>query len=276
MTIHDWVTASTILLTEKNIASARLDAEIILAHTLKKSRTWLHMYGDEGIDPRLRDIADARIDLRSDYTPIAYIIGHTEFYGRSFFVTPRVLVPSPETEALIELTLSLRLPPNAAIVDVGCGSGIIGITLAAELQPTGPVQLVDISEPCLAVARKNAKHLKVDPFVRIHQSDLLHGYEPIDQRYPLFNLVIANLPYVDTSWSVGPEIHHEPSLALYAKQHGLSLIQNLIEQASRAIKPGGNLILEADPRQHVAIIRFATEHTFRHQRTLGYGLLFTK
>lgn len=274
MTIHDWLDQSVALLQKNDVSSARLDAEIILAHTLRRSRTWLHMYRDKPIDDRLREIADARIDLRCDHTPIAYIVGHKEFYGRSFAVTPSVLVPSPETEALIELALSLDLPRQTRAIDVGTGSGVLGITLALERSFDSMI-LSDISERALTVAQKNVDALHPNN-VALQRSDLLHFWEPLNQSKPIFDLVVANLPYVDPSWQRNQETHHEPAEALFADDGGLSLINQLIDQSARALNSGGYLLLEADPRQHAAITHTATRSGFRLASTLGYGILFTK
>ena len=102
-TITSWVNTATKQLLEAGIASARLDAELILTHTIRKSRTYIHAHGDETIDVRYLDILDTRLALRLDRVPLAYIIGHKEFYGRSFKVTPATLIPRPESETMISL-----------------------------------------------------------------------------------------------------------------------------------------------------------------------------
>lgn len=273
VTIASWLATSTDILRRAEIASARLDTEIILAHTLKKPRTWLHMYRDEPLDARMQEIADARIDLRSDHTPIAYIIGHKEFYGRLFTVNSNVLVPSPESEAIIELALSVDLPSDATIVDVGTGSGTLGLTLALERPEITTMTLTDVSEPVLRVARKNAAALGL-PDVEFIRSNLLEFALPAAA--PRFDMIVANLPYVDREWQLGSELRHEPALALFAENHGLKLINRLIDQASRTLKPQGYLLLEADPRQHDAIMKTAENAGFSAVKTLGYALLFAK
>ena len=103
MTIESWLRQATNELKEAGIASDYLDAEILLAHTIRHSRTWLHAHIDENLDDRQIEIANARVDLRKSYVPIAYIIGHKDFYGRQFKVSPETLIPRPESEAIIEL-----------------------------------------------------------------------------------------------------------------------------------------------------------------------------
>lgn len=260
-----WVRDAAEELASAGIASALLDAEIILAHTLRKSRTWLHAHSDEAIDPRELDIANARLQLRLNRTPIAYIIGHKEFYTRLFKVTPSVLVPRPESEAIITL-LKTHLPEGATtLLDVGTGSGCLGITAALEL-PQLRVTLSDISNHALTVARENAQTLDVD--VQTMKSDLLAAVPGI------YNVVLANLPYVDESWERSPETNFEPSIALFARQKGLAVIYRLLEQVPAHLAPHGIVLLEADPEQHAAIIYAAAASRLKHVATDGYALLF--
>lgn len=255
MTINQWLASAANELADAMIPSARLDAEIILAHTLNHPRTWLHAHGDEPLDPRRRDIADARIALRLERVPVAYIIGHKEFFGRRFMVNPNVLIPRPESEEMIvQLANWLTDHPKAKhLVDVGTGSGALGITAALE-HPKLQVTLTDISAKALAVAAKNAKALGANP--KLIESNLL-------DQYPLKpNIIIANLPYVDRQWENSPELEHEPSLALYADSDGLELIYELIDQASLQLAKDGVLLLEADPRQYGAIVDYAYDRGF--------------
>ena len=268
MTIHDWLTQSTSLLASHNIPSARLDAEIILAHTIREPRTWLHAHSDEQLDRRHQDIADARIELRKDRTPVAYIIGHKEFYGRRFIVTPATLIPRPESETMIVqlgLLLKAKLTPIAPetprLIDVGTGSGCLGITAKLEW-PQLRVTLTDKSQHALAIAQKNAALLGAD--IETYKGDLLRGYTfPAD-------IILANLPYVDRSWTVSPETNAEPDMALYADKGGLALIQALITQSAGLLAAGGYLLLEADPRQHHAIITAAAQYQFSLVATDGF------
>lgn len=247
------------------IPNARLDAEIILAHTLNKPRTWIHAHGDEELDARRRDIADARAQLRLERVPVAYIIGHKEFYGRRFRVTPDTLIPRPESEVLITLAKKYATDAHHAI-DVGTGSGCLGTTLTLEL-PKLSMTLSDTSKRALQVAEQNAKTYSAN--VRLLQSDLLDDY-------PLrADLIVANLPYVDTSWTENsPDLVHEPASALYAGEHGLALIKQLLVQAPAKLSPNGVLLLEADRRQHEEIIKDAAAHHLRHLETDGLTLAF--
>lgn len=267
--ISDWLIEAVKQLKHSDVASARLDAEIILAHTLKKSRTWLHAHGDEELEPRLREIADARLELRKDHTPIAYIIGHKEFYGRRFAVTPSTLIPRPESETLIDLLKkyidSTKLFAHPHLVDVGTGSGCLGITAKLEL-PECIVTLTDTSRHALTVARKNAQSLEAD--IETVTSDLL-------SQYPFTpDIIIANLPYVDRSWYRNQETDFEPAEALFAEDDGLRLIKKLCTQATARQRQGDLLLLEADPRQHRAIQDMTVAYNVLEQS--GFALALQK
>ena len=266
MIISEWLKIATKSLKTANIPSARLDAELILANTLRKNRTYLHAHLDEEIDSRRFDIANARLDLRLDRVPIAYILGYKEFYGRKFTVSPSVLIPRPESEDLISLFLELTASEIAekVLIDVGTGSGCLGITAKLERSNLSVI-LSDISKPALNIAEKNANALNAD--VHIQQQSLLNGQlKPVDY-------IFANLPYVDKSWDVSPELKYEPEIALFAEDEGLKLILQLISQAQRCLTPEGLLFIEADPQQHNRIIDEVTKNSFVKERVLNYILV---
>lgn len=273
-TTSNWLTHATRQLNDAGIPSARLDAELLLSHTLRKPRTWLHSHTDDTLSDRHIEIANARLDLRLDRVPVAYIIGHKEFYGHAFKVTTATLIPRPESEDLIEL-LEEALPKNESLlnekplrlVDVGTGSGALGIT-AKLRHPELDVTLLDTSRHALTVAEENARSLGAP--VTTAKSDLLGAYPFVA------DIIIANLPYVDIDWERSPETDHEPAQALFAPHHGLGLIFDLLPQTKQKLALGGKLILEADPEQHKAIIKEATHYGLIHVSTSGYGLLFDK
>ena len=204
-----------------------------------------------------------------------------DFYGRDFIVTGDVLIPRPETEMMVDAVLNLagkaylpgvkpskaRLPQDCRILDVGTGSGCIAITLALEL-PEAKVAAVDVSEAALKVARKNAEKLGAD--VEFAVSDLMNSVKDN------FDIVVANLPYVDAGWDwIDKEaLSAEPALALYAEDGGLALIKKLIQQASEHNVP--YLILEADPCQHERIIDFASGYNYGLVETRGFCLVFIR
>lgn len=215
--------------------------------------------------------------------PKAYVDGAQDFYGRKFKVAPDVLIPRPETEQIIDAVLNLagkpylpgvkpskkQLPDNPTILDVGTGSGCIAITLAKEL-PEATVYATDISEKALLAAQKNAdKHSATINTIISHLLEKVN-----DGTIPTPDVIVANLPYVNKNWEWLDKrtLSYEPAIALYADDHGLALIKQLIDQASaRHIK---YLILEADPCQHEEIISYAQKAGFKHLETRGFILTF--
>jgi len=268
--IKDWLISAQHQLSEIGIASAHLDAEIILANTLENNRTYLHAHPEQLIDAQQYKLANKLLARRLDRVPIAYIVGHKEFYGRKFIVSPATLIPRPESEDIIT-TLKRILPsttyhlPSTKLVDVGTGSGCLGITAKLEF-PKLEVTLADISSEALEIAKQNSDKLSAD--VQIIQSDLLQNY-PVKP-----NIIIANLPYVDQTWDRSPETMHEPDLALFAADNGRSIIYKLINQASQSLAGSGLLIIEADPAQHDSLIKYANKKSFTATDKLGYIIAF--
>lgn len=208
-----------------------------------------------------------------------------DFYGRDFLITKDVLIPRPETEQLIDEVLFLAgkpylpgvkpskriLPKNPTIIDVGTGSGCIAITIQKEL-PDATVFATDISKPALKIAQKNAERLSA-PIITI----ISHLLEKVkDGTLPTPDLVVANLPYVDKNWPWVDQaaLSKEPSIALYAENHGLALILKLIDEVSALQIPF--LILEADPCQHQDIISYAAKKGLSPQETRGFILSLRK
>ena len=275
MTIESWLRQATNELKEARIASDYLDAEILLAHTIRHSRTWLHAHIDETLDDRQIEIANARVDLRKSYVPIAYIIGHKDFYGRQFKVSPATLIPRPESEAIIEL-LSQYLPDtqpldtsiaSKRLVDIGTGSGCLGITAKLE-HPELEVTLLDVSSDALRIAEKNAELLSAS--VTIQKSNLLadYAFSP--------DIVLANLPYVDESWERSPETRHEPAMALFASDNGLKLVRKCFDQLSHRTNTGAVAIFEADPRQWDTIEKIAQSSGFTLDKKQRFVASFIK
>lgn len=269
------------MLAKGGVTSARLDAEILLCFVLNVKRSWLHAHNKDVITPKQVRQFRTLVRRRLNREPVAYIIGTKEFYGREFSVTPDVLIPRPETEELVGLALvelegrkmkeggeANQVAESYRVLDVGCGSGCIGITLKLE-QPELDVTLCDISEKALKTARENTKRLGAD--VTFVESDLLSSFilHPSS-----FSVIIANLPYVDRSWETSPETVFEPEIALYANREGLELIDKLIRQAPKLLARGGYLLLEADPEQHARITETAHQHGFQRREVKGYALSF--
>ncbi len=265
--INSWLRDAAEQLAGVGITTALLDAEIILAHTLRKSRTYLHAHGDEDMSLRELEIANARLDLRLDRVPIAYIIGHKEFYGRTFKVTPSVLVPRPESETIITLLDKYYTDDKTSLIDVGTGSGCLGITAKLE-HPALEVTLADIDRHALKVAEQNAENLHAQ--VTTLRSDLLSSAPFV------YDYIIANLPYVDREWERSPETNQEPEIALFADDNGVALIYKLLDQTSSRLSTRGVLFVEADPYQHERIITYATKNGLSHIETVDYIIVLRK
>lgn len=203
------------------------------------------------------------------------------FYGRDFLVTSDVLIPRPETEMMVDAVLNLAgkaylpgvkpaprvLPIEFTVLDVGTGSGCVAITLVLEL-PEAKVIACDISDKALAVARENAARLGAE--IEFAQSDLMSAMAGN------YDIVVANLPYVDKNWDWIDKkaLSREPALALYAEDGGLALIKRLIEQVSDLQIP--YLILEADPCQHERVIDYASNKGYELLETRGFCLVLKK
>ncbi|MCX6728803.1 MAG: peptide chain release factor N(5)-glutamine methyltransferase [Candidatus Saccharibacteria bacterium] len=271
-TIKDWLGIACDQLSKIGITSAKLDSEIILAYILGKNRTYLHAHANRVVDKQNTIKANAQLKRRLGHTPIAYIVGNKEFYGREFIVSPDVLIPRPESEDIIDIlkqilpATSYRLP-TIKLIDVGTGSGCLGITAKLEF-PLLDVTLTDTSEKALIVAKQNAKKYTVE--INYLQDDLLQNYHSKP------NIIIANLPYVDTSWDRSPETNFEPSLALFADKGGLSMNERIIVQASEILTKNGYLVIEADPDQHSHLSECAKKYRFDPEQILNYVIAFKK
>jgi release factor glutamine methyltransferase len=267
--IKDWLNHATLRLVSVGIPSPSLDAEILLANALSQDRTYLHAHPEIEIDAESIIIANKNLAERSKRIPIAYIIGKKEFYGRQFTVTPATLIPRPESEDIIAILKAIlsSSKPDMNLVDVGTGSGCLGITAKLE-SPTLDVTLTDISAEALSVATSNAKSLSAD--IKTIRSDLLHDY-PFKT-----DIIVANLPYVDRDWERSPETDYEPDLALFADNNGTAIIERLIIQASNILKQNGYLIIESDPIQHLSLIGFAQKHSLTVFYRTGYVIAFKR
>ncbi len=230
--------------------SAALDAEILLAHVLRRSRSSLRAHLDDELTEEQREAFDALLAARQKHTPIAYLIGHKEFWSLDLEVNEHTLVPRPETELLVETALALFpdkfLPLR--VVDLGTGSGAIALALQSE-RPEWVISAVDISESALLVARKNAQQLG---FARI-SFYLGNWFTALPAGE--FDLVVTNPPYISESeWpAYAATLTNEPRRALVSGQDGLDAIRHIIQEARGRIRPGGYLLIEHGLAQGEAV-----------------------
>ncbi|OAI12053.1 protein-(glutamine-N5) methyltransferase, release factor-specific [Methylomonas lenta] len=217
-----------------------LDAEVLLCHCLSKNRSYLRAWPEHHPSAAQSLQFWALIEQRCLGEPIAYLTGQREFWSRAFMVSPDVLIPRPDTELLIELSLQ-HLPSNQAgkIIDMGTGSGILAITLAAE-RPLADVIATDISSAALNIAKKNAQQLAVGN-IRFLISDWFDAVTESN-----FDLVISNPPYIaaDDPHLQQGDVRFEPESALISGEEGLKDIRLLSEQARNHLKPNGLLLIE--------------------------------
>ena len=222
-----------------------LDAQTILAHCLGKSRTWLLSHPEQNLTAADFASLQQEIDALKKGIPLPYVLGHWEFYGLEFMITPDTLIPRPETELLVDRALDwLNLQPKPCLVaDIGTGSGCIAVALAKN-HPNVSIIATDISYPALKTARFNSIQHNVRDQIIFLQKDLL---PPIADR---FDLICANLPYIPTQTLQNLEVSgREPELALNGGPDGLNLIRKLFHEAPIQITPGGFLLIEIDSSQ---------------------------
>jgi len=220
--------------------SSRIDAEILLAFMLKTTRTSLYTHPEWLVTPTQWQEYQKLIQQRIEGHPIAYLIGTKEFWSLPFQVSTDTLIPRPETELLIELTLALLgETSHAKILDLGTGTGAIALALAKE-RPTWEIQAIDMSQPALTIARKNAAALNL-PQVRFSQSNWLSDINP-----QLFNAIITNPPYIaenDPHLEEG-DVRFEPRQALISGPKGLNAITEIIFSGINYLQPNGFLLIE--------------------------------
>ncbi len=246
-------------LAARGVTGPRLNAELLLAHTLGLKRMELYLQFDRPLGESERAPLRDLVKRRGSREPLQHILGSAEFHGRVFACDARALIPRPETEQLVEIALELlRERPEATVLDVGTGSGVIALTLALEL-PTSAVTATDLSTDALALAEQNAAKLDASGRVRFIHGDLL----PPDAGP--FDLIAANLPYIPSAEIDGlaPEVLRDPRSALDGGPDGLDLIRRLIADAPARLAAGGALLLEIGAGQDAAVTALLEASKYR-------------
>jgi release factor glutamine methyltransferase len=233
---------------QAGIESARLDAEVLLAHALEVERLRLYLDFEKPVLAAERDRFRALVQRRArDRVPVSLLLGEREFWSLDLRVGPDVLTPRPETETLVEAALvkARERDERLRILDLGTGSGAIALALASEL-PLADITATDLSQPALQIATENADHLHTRERIRFLAGDL---FEPVASER--FDLVVSNPPYVarNDAASLPPELSHEPEMALFAGADGLDVIRRLVAEAGDHLSPGGWLLMELGPEQ---------------------------
>lgn len=245
----------------RGIRSARLDAECLLAHALECDRLRLYLEFEKPVEEAERERFRALVRARAnERVPVAYLTGVREFWSLSLRVTPDVLIPRPETEALVEAALEIFADPaeGGSVLEVGTGSGAVALALAIE-RPALGITATDCSVPALKVARENARRLECDQRIRFLEGDLL---APVVGES--FDAVVSNPPYLarSTADCLEPELRHEPEHALFGGETGDAVARALICAAPEVLAPGGTLAMEIDPRHRQALAEECAQRGF--------------
>jgi len=258
MTVLGVLQSTTAYFKKRGIENPRLNAEHLLAHTLARTRMELYLEFERILSEAelvpLRDL----VRRRGEGEPLQHLLGTVEFCGQTFLCDRRAMVPRPETEELVEFLKSEIRNPKSEIVDVGTGSGVIALSLAAEF-PEAKILAVDVSEEALALAEENAARLNLSDKVRFLKSHLL---EKVDGA---FDLIVANLPYISTQdrHTLSREVLRDPEVALFAGAQGDELVRELIAQAPARLRPGGLLALEIGLGQSQGFLSSLAEKKYR-------------
>jgi release factor glutamine methyltransferase len=265
MMINDVLGTVERIIQKSGISTARLDALILIEDILHRDRSWILAHPEFSISERAVRSLTRKAERRAKHVPLAYIRGHTEFYGRTFKVNRHVLEPRPESESMIELLKKLKLPQRPAIADIGTGNGAIGITAALEF--TGSVvDLYDISSGAIAVAKHNI-HLHE---LRLHVRKMNLLSRPLRP----YDVILANLPYVPDHWKINQAAMAEPKIAIFGGKDGLDIYRKLFHQLARFTWKPKYILTESLPPQHERLAGIALDHGFRLALTEDFVQVF--
>lgn len=245
MRVFEALAAACEELRRHDVVNSRVDAEILLAQSLGKTRSALLAHYRDEVDESLRQDFFARVGERCRGKPLQYILGRQEFRGLMYEVSPAVFIPRPETEFVVEAALEHLADGDLKLADVGTGSGCLAVSLAAAL-PRARVWATDLSESALEVARRNAARHGVERKIVFLQGDLLKPLTPVLGEGEL-DAVVSNPPYVGPEELSGlqKEVRDwEPRLALVGEERAPSLYARLVSQAQVRLRAGGVLIME--------------------------------
>jgi len=255
-TVLETIDGGTRYLEKHGIEDARRNMQLLVARQLGCTRMALYLQFDRPMaEPDLVPLRET-LKKRGEGIPLQHLLGTVGFHHREFKTDARALIPRPETEELAEWILSWNLGETLRVLDMGCGSGVLGLTLAAE-RPAWEVTLADVSPDALALARENAALLALGDVSFVH-SDLFSAVAGE------FDGIVANLPYVPEGERAGMarEVLHDPALALFSGPDGLELIRRFIPLAFTRLKPGGWLVLEIGHDQASQVAEMLQTSTF--------------
>ncbi len=256
-TIHSTLSQATQQL-HAHSDSAQLDAEVLLCHCLQKTRSYLRAWPESQLEAHVAVEFQSLIAQRRQGVPVAYLTGSREFWSRNFNVNSDVLIPRPDSELLIEISLALLPKHPVKLLDLGTGSGILAITLAAE-RTDCQVIATDFSKHALAVAQNNAQHLNVNNIQFVH-SNWLQEVRETD-----FFLIVSNPPYIDkndTHLQQG-DVRFEPNSALISADNGLADIHKIIMHSAAYLQDNGHVLIEHGYDQPHAVQALFTQYHYQ-------------
>ncbi|MDL2225950.1 peptide chain release factor N(5)-glutamine methyltransferase [Eubacteriales bacterium OttesenSCG-928-M02] len=237
----------------EEILDGEWDARLLLEHVLEKELSQILMADDKVLSPQAGQALEALVARRMEGEPVQYLTNRAYFYGRPFYVDNRVLIPRRDTEAILAAALE-RLTPGMAVLDLCCGSGCIGVTLALEEDIC--LTLGDISTGALAVTAENCRRYGVD--ANLVEGDLFQGHEK-----EAYDMIVTNPPYVEDSAILAKEVSaHEPENALFAGAEGLDVIARIVVEAKDYLRPGGHLLIEHGYGQGMAVEQLCKENGY--------------
>jgi release factor glutamine methyltransferase len=257
MTVLEVLQSTAAYFKKREVESPRLNAEHLLAHSLGRKRIELYLEFERPLsEAELAPLRDL-VRRRGQGEPLQHLLGTVEFAGHTFLCDQRALIPRHETEELLDLLLKMNWPAGTRMLDVGTGSGVIALSLAAAL-PEAEVHALDVSEEALSLARENAARLALTDRVQFATSDLLTSVTGA------FDLIVANLPYVPTTDrpSLSREVLRDPERAVFGGAQGDEIIRQLIRTAPTHLKPGGMLALEIGTGQAEALLALLREQKY--------------
>lgn len=262
MTIQELLATTNRRLHDNHIATPQLDAALLLAYASGSSREWLYAHAEEPLATCLQGDSlqkyEELIRQRERSVPVAYLTGTKEFYGLDFYVDKNVMIPRPESEAMIEYVIR-HTPRNTRVLDVGTGSGALAVALKYHRRDL-EVHASDNSCGALDIARRNVQRHEVP--INITSSDLFAAYSD-----DMFDLILANLPYLPDNCSTSTETAYEPAQALYAGSDGLDVYRQLFEQAPAHTSGQALLVAEHLPAQRSILDTLASTVGFTPHET---------
>jgi release factor glutamine methyltransferase len=268
MNVGEWLKAAESELCGAGIETARLDALILLEDTQKVDRAILLAEPTLKINAKNEALLKKLLRQRAIHKPLAYVRGKVEFYGREFVVRPGVLVPRPESEAMIDCLKQLdKLPVQPKIADIGAGSGALGITAALEVAESR-LELLEIDSKALKIAKMNVDLFTLE--IEAKKSDLLANSDQSN------DVLLCNLPYVPDDYPINRAAEHEPALALFGGLDGLDLYRKLLQQVKSLPFQPLYLLTESFPAQHNKLSAEARRTGYKLVKTDGFIQVFSR